>query len=844
MDEVIVKVDSEVNEIFMKTIVTQEATNISKTPIELTIIINKKPHIIFDSFEAKIGDSIMAKSKVISKEKAEVKYTDAIASGNAAIYVIQNDTEDKITVQMGNIPPNEKVIFISEFIQNTEYSTKYECELFKYLPIFKRNYSFFPFKSLEGKLIIKSDNEIIDINDQILMEDLKITEQKYLDESKKNEYMVKYEINKKIEPASFHLDYIPCSKIFFNFKINSPVVFCQKLSQNSDEKIYILQHINKIPKKENEEIELNPSLFIFLLDQSGSMSGKPMKIACQALKLFLQSLPKGSYYQIIGFGSKFTKYENEPVAYLKNNIIKSIENLNKLKANLGGTDIYSPLKDIFDSKNNNKINLPKNIFLLTDGEIKNKSETLKLIEDNNSIYRVYSIGVGNSFDKDLIKNMGLLGKGNYNFCTDIDLLNEIITTEIRKATSSYVNNFGISSPELKNENIINKSNIQKYVIDNQMYRAEYILKDKEKQNFDKINIEIKYNYKQKEVKNNYIITPIEIPEGNSLFKLVYNKYILENSLQEKDIRKLALKYQIFTKYTSLFAEIELSNKTTEQMQVIYKDLTTIYEQKPAKRLNFLSPNILCKRMPDMISNELESDLLMGLIGEVTGPPDSLDEDELLNQVLLEAGVSQEEINNLNKKGEQKNKELKNESKPINVNDEDDLDAMLASLCGKDDKPPKEDKKEEKKKEEDSVKKNEVKTNENIDKEKKEMKEQLKASIKIIKNEQKKKEEKENTKMKVMEIINTQDFLDGFWTLNEKTKSVKNIYEREYKKLIELKKPKLSENVVMTILIIYYINKKHSELLKELDMIITKAKNYIKTETKYNYKTILSMIGIK
>ena len=86
------------------------------------------------------------------------------------------------------------------------------------------------------------------------------------------------------------------------------------------------------------------------------------------------------------------------------------------------------------------------------------------------------------------------------------------------------------------------------------------------------------------------------------------------------------------------------------MQVIYKDLTTIYEQKPAKRLNFLSPNILCKRMPDMISNELESDLLMGLIGEVTGPPDSLDEDELLNQVLLEAGVSQEEINNLNKKG--------------------------------------------------------------------------------------------------------------------------------------------------------------------------------------------------
>lgn len=50
------------------------------------------------------------------------------------------------------------------------------------------------------------------------------------------------------------------------------------------------------------------------------MAGKPIKIACQALKLFLQSLPIGPYYQLIGFGSSFEKYENEPVAYIKYNI--------------------------------------------------------------------------------------------------------------------------------------------------------------------------------------------------------------------------------------------------------------------------------------------------------------------------------------------------------------------------------------------------------------------------------------------------------------------------------------------------------------------------------------------
>jgi len=42
----------------------------------------------------------------------------------------------KIIINMGNIPPNEEVIFISEFIQFVESSKTYEFELFRNLPIF------------------------------------------------------------------------------------------------------------------------------------------------------------------------------------------------------------------------------------------------------------------------------------------------------------------------------------------------------------------------------------------------------------------------------------------------------------------------------------------------------------------------------------------------------------------------------------------------------------------------------------------------------------------------------------------------------------------------------------
>ena len=39
-------------------------------------------------------------------------------------------------------------------------------------------------------------------------------------------------------------------------------------------------------------------LFIFLIDQSGSMEGKPIYLVKETLLLFIHSLPKKSYFQL------------------------------------------------------------------------------------------------------------------------------------------------------------------------------------------------------------------------------------------------------------------------------------------------------------------------------------------------------------------------------------------------------------------------------------------------------------------------------------------------------------------------------------------------------------------
>jgi Mg-chelatase subunit ChlD len=44
--------------------------------------------------------------------------------------------------------------------------------------------------------------------------------------------------------------------------------------------------------------------FIFIVDRSGSMGVKRMEITKDALKLFIQSLPVGSQFAILSFGTK------------------------------------------------------------------------------------------------------------------------------------------------------------------------------------------------------------------------------------------------------------------------------------------------------------------------------------------------------------------------------------------------------------------------------------------------------------------------------------------------------------------------------------------------------------
>ena len=103
----------------------------------------------------------------------------------------------------------------------------------------------------------------------------------------------------------------------------------------------------------------------------------------------------------------------------------------------------------------------------------------------------------------------------------------------------------------------------------------------------------------------------------------------------------------------------------------------------------------------------------------------------------------------------------------------------------------------------------------------------------------------NKKDEIMRIIDSQDFINGFWEINEITEIIKEKYKKEFDLLKGIKNNKIiiNDKVAMTILIIYFINKEHPELLDELSFILIKAKNFISKEAKESYENIIKEIGI-
>lgn len=102
---------------------------------------------------------------------------------------------------------------------------------------------------------------------------------------------------------------------------------------------------------------------------------------------------------------------------IKNNLDIACSKIQKFKANLGETEIFAPLKSIFDNRDASS-KLQKYIFLLTDGAIFDPQKVVRLIKKNSTYYIINTFGIGDGVSTELITEWANAGNGKSYFVDD------------------------------------------------------------------------------------------------------------------------------------------------------------------------------------------------------------------------------------------------------------------------------------------------------------------------------------------------------------------------------------------------------------------------------------------
>jgi uncharacterized protein YegL len=526
-------------------------------------------------------------------------------------------------------------------------------------------------------------------------------------------------------------------------------------------------------------------LFIFLIDQSGSMKCKSINLVKQSLLLFIQSLPPGSYFQLIGFGNSFKKYNEESVEYNQENVTKIINVINGLKANMGGTNISGPLDSVYKDDKYSKINLSKNIFLLTDGQVHDRKQCVNLITTNSNKFRIHALGIGNDFDKVLIERSGKLGKGSSSFVEDVEKINSAVIETLNKCLRPYLTDikFDFKNYQNNNSNSIVKCNpVNNFTYQDETMNYSFILDEKNKIDIEKlsepINLEINGKDPKNDINENVSFTYgqniIKLPNGDEMSKMIVGKALKNNPEFKKDEKKeveFAKKYQMLSQNTALFAEI-LNDSDNKQTKLIKVNLNDYENQRtPHRKLARIkakkckaAPKNLCRKAAPMKHKELMA---------------------MTNMIVAKKRI---------KSG--KNLEMKMEFKKD----------IAFNIC------------DYSRNSEDSFEKEEMKKEENISNE--------------IKDD-------------LTRLIMSQDIMSGAWNENEETKKIINtvtldIFNKINNKVKGLNKGDQEIKIIYTLLVIYYLNTKHAEKLNDYKLVINKGKIYLMNQG-INYEDFI--VGI-
>ncbi|MGV2101874.1 marine proteobacterial sortase target protein [Rhizobium sp. 21-4511-3d] len=151
---------------------------------------------------------------------------------------------------------------------------------------------------------------------------------------------------------------------------------------------------------------------IFVIDNSGSMSGESIAQAKESLSLAVSRLGPDDRFNVIRFDDTMTDYFGGLVGATPDNREKAIAYVRGLTAD-GGTEMLPALEDALRNQGTIANGALRQVVFLTDGAIGNEQQLFMEITNNRGDARVFTVGIGSAPNSYFMTKAAELGRGTF-----------------------------------------------------------------------------------------------------------------------------------------------------------------------------------------------------------------------------------------------------------------------------------------------------------------------------------------------------------------------------------------------------------------------------------------------
>lgn len=165
------------------------------------------------------------------------------------------------------------------------------------------------------------------------------------------------------------------------------------------------------PQATVEETKVAPREMVFVIDNSGSMTGESMAAAKRSLVHALGTLREQDSFNVIRFDGTMTQLFEHAIPASPEQVALARTFAEGLEA-AGGTEMLPALKAALVDDNPTAATVRQVVFL-TDGDLSNEKEMMAEILACGGRSRVFMVGIGSAPNNYLMRRMAEAGRGTY-----------------------------------------------------------------------------------------------------------------------------------------------------------------------------------------------------------------------------------------------------------------------------------------------------------------------------------------------------------------------------------------------------------------------------------------------